>query len=616
MKLRSKIRLNPLTVALLALGVSHMSLAAPFAVSLTGPAQPSAATALLAPSSAASTVSTPRYGPIHAADTLWSLANKYRPSPAVSVYQTMLAIFEKNRASFADGNINHLLVGASLVMPTVAEASVVSDAVARARFKADNAEWRQALKPKYRPASAKPSTNKASTATSTVAITTAPKAPVTAAAPLPSAVSPPTVSTAVPAVSVTPNPALDVDSDAAASALPAPTATRIAAPATEMALALEDANAQLTQVTEINQRLKSQVQNLSQEVESLKTQVEEQGSLEKELAELKASGEEGAAALPAAPSKASRSDLFSSPLNVAMLILLPLLLLLALVSFWLRNRTRPQTLETVTVKEDNAWDAALAEATGRDAPVAPEATAAGLSAVVAAAASMASAPAASAAQTDTDAAAPASPDVAAEADAAVETSAPASSDMASEVISEAPIVLSAQALQQSEELMGEAHSDAVDSGSVPVADSVLETEATSAASEAQVSEPSHAEHVSSRMSELFNVEKPASGASTERAEFASPVDTSDYAFTPVLPHAADVRVDEPMAFTDYAEVLSGASLQGISGQGDGCGSKLDLARGYLEISDRDSAYALLKQVLVEGNDHQRGEAQKLLEKIG
>ena len=50
--------------------------------------------------------------------------------------------------SFADGNINHILVGSRIQLPTTAEASVITDAEARAKFRSDNASWK-GLSPKY-----------------------------------------------------------------------------------------------------------------------------------------------------------------------------------------------------------------------------------------------------------------------------------------------------------------------------------------------------------------------------------------------------------------------------------------------------------------------------------
>ncbi|MDT9091529.1 hypothetical protein, partial [Escherichia coli] len=46
------------------------------------------------------------------------------------------------------GNINHILVGSRIQLPTTAEASVITDAEARAKFRSDNASWK-GLSPKY-----------------------------------------------------------------------------------------------------------------------------------------------------------------------------------------------------------------------------------------------------------------------------------------------------------------------------------------------------------------------------------------------------------------------------------------------------------------------------------
>lgn len=131
------------------------------------------------------------YGPVRPTDTLWSLASKYRPSNRVSVYQTMVAIYEKNPRSFADGNINHILVGSRILLPTAAEASVITDAQARAKFRSDNASWK-GLSPKYladkqahtaKPAATKPAKVEAAK-TEPVKAAPAPL-PVAKAAPIP-----------------------------------------------------------------------------------------------------------------------------------------------------------------------------------------------------------------------------------------------------------------------------------------------------------------------------------------------------------------------------------------------------------------------------------------------
>ena len=50
--------------------------------------------------------------------------------------------------------------------------------------------------------------------------------------------------------------------------------------------------------------------------------------------------------------------------------------------------------------------------------------------------------------------------------------------------------------------------------------------------------------------------------------------------------------------------------------GDDVATKLDLAKAYQEMGDKDGARELLKEVLAEGSDAQKGEAQKLIAALG
>ena len=45
-------------------------------------------------------------------------------------------------------------------------------------------------------------------------------------------------------------------------------------------------------------------------------------------------------------------------------------------------------------------------------------------------------------------------------------------------------------------------------------------------------------------------------------------------------------------------------------------TKLDLARAYVEMGDQDGARSILEEVLGEGNDEQKGNAEKLLSQLG
>ncbi|MEJ2398457.1 MAG: FimV/HubP family polar landmark protein, partial [Gammaproteobacteria bacterium] len=54
----------------------------------------------------------------------------------------------------------------------------------------------------------------------------------------------------------------------------------------------------------------------------------------------------------------------------------------------------------------------------------------------------------------------------------------------------------------------------------------------------------------------------------------------------------------------------------MSGGGDEVGTKLDLARAYIDMGDPDGARSILDEVLEEGNDGQKQEAQQLMTQIG
>ena len=75
------------------------------------------------------------YGPVKSSDTLWSIAERMRPSSKVSVHQTMLAIYRNNPAAFAGGRLNGLYSGVRLVVPSVAQIKTESDAQAQQLLK-------------------------------------------------------------------------------------------------------------------------------------------------------------------------------------------------------------------------------------------------------------------------------------------------------------------------------------------------------------------------------------------------------------------------------------------------------------------------------------------------
>jgi pilus assembly protein FimV len=91
------------------------------------------------------------YGPIRRNETLWSIAEKLRAGTDISTYQMMLALQRKNPQAFADNNINNLNAGAILKIPSRDEIMTVSASEAFAETKRQYAEWNQGNQPAGNP---------------------------------------------------------------------------------------------------------------------------------------------------------------------------------------------------------------------------------------------------------------------------------------------------------------------------------------------------------------------------------------------------------------------------------------------------------------------------------
>ena len=71
--------------------------------------------------------------------------------------------------------------------------------------------------------------------------------------------------------------------------------------------------------------------------------------------------------------------------------------------------------------------------------------------------------------------------------------------------------------------------------------------------------------------------------------------------------AADLSLD--------VEETSDAAILDLAAGGDEVGTKLDLARAYIDMGDPEGARSILDEVLDEGNDEQKQEAQQLIQQI-
>ena len=642
------------------------------------PAQPAARAQPIvrqAPSAAAGS-----YGPVRSTDTLWSLASKHRPSNRVTVYQTMVAIYDKNPKSFADGNINHILVGSRILLPSAAEAGRITDAEARRRFNSDNASWK-GLSPKYL-------AEKQTHPVATKPVASAPVKAVAKAAPLPTAapkVSTPQAATEVTAIAKA---AVPVASTAAPTAAPAPlpvsAATVVGKPSTEMALALEDANAQLGQVTEMNHRLKLRLQALTEEVETLKAQLQDQTALQKEVAELKAKPVPPVVAPE--PKQNWVMELLASPLNLAMIILLPVLLVLALVTLWLRARARRELEEQekslsestsmVMGEESSEFDQLMTVGIADDEPMHPMADLNGPAGNGSQEGANASTdvifsddevalsafdvePAVTTANRD--------PDLVPELDLALDgdfdlPSAPeldlsgesdARARASDEIMSEEELqaALFAELDADLEADLSQAQQQSRSQRDTELANfdlSDLETGFQEPATDtvARGDDAYGKDDIDDMLAELgLEPTKPAAPA-WDPNELAL-ADFED-AFTEVEPHQGDLTLREQAQANDYVEIdkllaeanassseqepYQGFSLDvGLDGfpevlpestgfdvdaDDGGVGAKLDLARAYLEIDDKESARELLQEAAAQGSEHQRSEAEKLLRRLG
>ncbi|MFQ2906635.1 FimV/HubP family polar landmark protein [Aeromonas allosaccharophila] len=653
------------------------------------------------------------YGPVRPTDTLWSLASKYRPSTSVSVYQTMVAIYEKNPRSFADGNINHILVGSRILLPTVAEASVITDAQARAKFRSDNASWK-GLSPKYlankqahtaKPVAVKPA--KVEAAKSEPVKAAPAPLPVAKAAPIPAPVVAPQpaaetkevakVSEPAPKEAVAPAPVPSAAEGTTPAPLPSDLDKPVGKPATEMALALEDANAQLGQVTEMNHRLKLRLQSLTEEVETLKAQLQDQTALQKEIAELKAQPVPPVVAAPE-PKQNWLMDLLASPLNLAMIILLPVLLVLALVTLWLRARARRELEEQekslsestamMMDQEQSEFDDLLSVDVTDNEPVRPvpdlntpdgfmpvEPDKPELDLVFSDDGEMDL----QGFEPERMAAQPASrdPDLVPDLDLSLDEPIALANEHAMDLASEfnpkpkaADEVMSEEELQAAlfaeldADLSADLEPDLNSIDEVGAADDDLASfdlgEFENAFDEPAAGKDDNAidlsaedgadESADAMLAELGLEPAKAKEAELDLEWDPNELALSDFedAFAEVESHPADVQpreqaqesgyveIDKLLAEADastteqepyqgfsldvgldgFPEVLPESTGFDVDADDGGVGAKLDLARAYLEIDDKDSARELLQEAAEQGSDHQRAEAEKLLKRLG
>ena len=94
------------------------------------------------------------------------------------------------------------------------------------------------------------------------------------------------------------------------------------------------------------------------------------------------------------------------------------------------------------------------------------------------------------------------------------------------------------------------------------------------------------------------------------AELLAEADATTTEQEPYQGFSLDVGLD------GFPEVLPESTGFDVDADDGGVGAKLDLARAYLEIDDKESARELLQEAAAQGSEHQRSEAEKLLRRLG
>ncbi|MDH5892698.1 FimV/HubP family polar landmark protein [Vibrio aestuarianus] len=246
------------------------------------------------------------FGPTLESDTLWSIATRLRPSNAVTVQQTLFAIYRLNPQAFENQNIHSLMPGSNLRIPSLAQirSSSTQDAVnvmAAHQAKLDNI--------------------------GSPSVVAAPPAPVTP-------VKPPVTNNAVAAVeSPTVKPAVE---------------TPVTSPAIKtLETQIVSSDAELMALEEKNHKLRLMLADVKSEVDELKGELGDENRIRSEVEKLLDEERRKAAeAQKLAPS--ALDQLLSNPWLVAALAIIPGLLIGLIVVMLLGRRSKTEAQQEVT----------------------------------------------------------------------------------------------------------------------------------------------------------------------------------------------------------------------------------------------------------------------------
>jgi pilus assembly protein FimV len=107
------------------------------------PAPVPAATPVMASPVPAASGDVEKYGPVQRNETLWDIAKRVRPDRGISMHQMMLALLRANPEAFNGNNINNLRAGATLQVPSRDEILLLDKSAARREASRQYTEWQQ-----------------------------------------------------------------------------------------------------------------------------------------------------------------------------------------------------------------------------------------------------------------------------------------------------------------------------------------------------------------------------------------------------------------------------------------------------------------------------------------
>ncbi|MEE1672945.1 FimV/HubP family polar landmark protein [Agarivorans aestuarii] len=257
------------------------------------------------------------YGPVRSNDTLWAIASLNRPSRSISVYQMMFAILNKNPQAFNSGNINSIINGSYLTLPTLQEAQAINHQAAV-----------QALAPKK----------------TTQVVVNKPVAQTTTTQVAPAAATPKAVTPARPMADAGALEKTQKDLDSLRDRLE----TRIdeleqlkRQEFDVLKQQMDESSQQMVGLAEVNHRMKMRIQELSDELASIREELNENRRNQTQILQLLEKPKIEASEMD----KESSSSFFSSPLNIGLAIFIPILLIALVITLLFRRKAKKELEE-------------------------------------------------------------------------------------------------------------------------------------------------------------------------------------------------------------------------------------------------------------------------------